>query len=96
MNLRRSFQLSGKPRLKPIADGRDIEDLIIFMWKDDSHKFRRDLDRIKLHFYILLLAYTAAWPGAIIESSAYARTNEALTYRVINFPIVCLFLAYLV
>ena len=64
------------------------------MWKEDSHKFRRGLDRIKLHFYILLLAYTAARPGAIIESSAYARTNEALTYRVINFPIVCLFLAY--
>ena len=72
-----------------------MEDLIISMWKEESHRFRRDLDRIKLHFYILLLAYTAAQPGAIIESSAYAHTNEALTYRVINLPCVCLFLAYL-
>jgi hypothetical protein len=66
------------------------------MWKEDRYKFCGDLARIKLNLYILLLVYTTARLGAIIESSAYARTNEVLTYRVINFPIVCLFLAYLV
>ena len=94
--MRRFLQLSGRPRLKPIGDGRDIEDLIIFMWKEDSHKFCRDLDRIRLHFHILILAYTAARPSAIIESSAYAHANEALNFKVISFAIVCLFLAYLV
>jgi hypothetical protein len=65
-----------------MVDSQDLEMLLHYLWAEDKHNFRQELDRVKLHLYLLLLAYTAARPGAIIVLDAYRNSNEALTYRV--------------
>lgn len=80
--LKDELGLSSKGRAKPTADTQDLDALIHHLWAEDKHTYRQEFDRVKLAFYLLLLAYTAARPGAVIVSDAYRNSNQALSYRV--------------
>jgi hypothetical protein len=65
-----------------MADSQDLEVLIRYLWVEDKHSFRNQLDLVKLHFFLLCLAYTVARAGAVVVSDSYRNSNEAMTYRV--------------
>jgi len=81
-DLKRLLKLSSKVRPKPAAEGQDLDALLHHLWSDSKHNFDREFDRVKLAFYILLLAYTASRPGAVVVSDCYRSSNQALTYKV--------------
>lgn len=56
---------------------------LYYHWKFDTEVFDLERDRIQLAAVLLLLAYTGARPGAIVESSSkgIAGTNAALCYK---------------
>jgi hypothetical protein len=65
-----------------MADSQDLEMLIHYLWVEDKHSFRNQLDRVKLHFFLLCLTYTIARLGVVVISDSYRNSNEAITYRV--------------
>ncbi|KAL5351917.1 hypothetical protein ACLOAV_003779 [Pseudogymnoascus australis] len=80
-DLKDLLALSSKARLKPMADSQDLEVLICYLWVEDKHSFRNQLNLVKLHFFLLCLAYTVARAGAVVVSDSYRNSNEAITYR---------------
>ncbi|KFZ20126.1 hypothetical protein V501_00286 [Pseudogymnoascus sp. VKM F-4519 (FW-2642)] len=84
-DLKDLLALSSKARPKPMADSQDLEVLIRYLWVEDKHSFRNQLDRVKLHFFLLCLAYTVARAGAVVVSDSYRNSNEAITYRDLKF-----------
>jgi hypothetical protein len=55
---------------------------LTYLWSYDPYEFAHPRCRVQLSLVILILVYTGARPGTIIESSAYRGTNEALKYKV--------------
>ncbi|KFY66947.1 hypothetical protein V496_01840 [Pseudogymnoascus sp. VKM F-4515 (FW-2607)] len=84
-DLKTSLKLSNKTRTKPVMASQDLDTLLHFLWAKDQHIFRQELTRVKLHLYLLILAYTAARTGAVIVSDAYRNSNEALLYKDLKF-----------
>jgi len=74
--------LSRKTREKHMAELQELDVLIKYLWVEDRHKFRRESDRTKLALYLLILAFTAARPGAVVVSDAYRNSGECMKYRV--------------
>ncbi|TGZ80595.1 hypothetical protein EX30DRAFT_307582 [Ascodesmis nigricans] len=66
---------------RPVMDVSDMYALLHYLWALDTHVYPHERYRIQLHLAILLMAYTSSRPGAIVESSCYAGSNEGLTYR---------------
>ncbi len=81
-DLKNRVGLSRKTRKKPMADSHDLDVLIDYLWVHDQHAFKQESDRVKLHLYLLILAFTASRPGAVVVSDAYRNSGESLTYRV--------------
>ncbi|KAL8903798.1 MAG: hypothetical protein Q9207_003690 [Kuettlingeria erythrocarpa] len=63
---------------------------LCYHWISDTEKFPLERDRVQLALFILLLAYTGARPGAIVESdvAGIRQSNEALKYRDIQLKLV--------
>ncbi|KAH8595168.1 hypothetical protein B0O99DRAFT_687011 [Bisporella sp. PMI_857] len=68
-------------RQKALADALDIGWLLTYLWCYDIHEFRHPRYRVQLSFMLLLITYTGARPGTIIESSAYRGSNQAMRYK---------------
>ena len=68
---------------KGLATRTDLHALLHYLWARDTHQFRHERYRVQIAFILHLLSYTATRPGAIIESSAYAQSNEGLLYKVL-------------
>lgn len=68
--------------MKPDLDHQDLEELLEFLWKHDRYEFVKRRFCPQLAFYLLTLAFTAARPGAVVVSSCYRDSNQALTYGV--------------
>jgi hypothetical protein len=80
--LKNRYGLSNKARPKPVAEVQDAEEMIYYLWAEDEHFFNDERTRIQLVLYFLILAFTAARPGAVIVSDCYRNSNECMTYRV--------------
>lgn len=69
-------------RHKEMADQLDAALMLNFLWCYDQYIFRHPRQLVQLSLILLLLIYTGARPGSIVESSAYRGSNEALCYKV--------------
>jgi hypothetical protein len=79
--------LTTKMRDKPIADSIDVEILIRGIWQNKTH-FRTNRMRGQIVYTILLSAFSSERPGAVVESSGYRHSNEALEWGDHDFLIV--------
>lgn len=80
------LDLSERP--KPILTVDDLFQILHYHWASDTDTYPIERQRVQQAFLMLLLVYTASRPGAIIESSSYAGTNEALRYGNIRIRVV--------
>lgn len=86
--LAKSLGLSTKTRPKPIASLNDLQDILSYLWMNDPVNFLYERARIQIALLVLILVYTAARPGAIIESHAYYMTGQAMLYKDIKFTLL--------
>lgn len=59
--------------------------MIEYLWTVDDHEYRHERYRVQLAFMLQLFCFSGARAGAIVESSSYRGTNEAITYKVRAF-----------
>lgn len=65
----------------------DLNILIQHLYKSDAHDYVHERGRFQQAFGLSLFSSSGARAGAIVESSAYRNTNEALYYQVIGLSI---------
>jgi hypothetical protein len=53
-----------------------------YLWRSDDHDYPHERYRVQLAFLLVVFSSSGARAGAIVESSGYRGTNEALTYKV--------------
>ncbi|KAF8847345.1 hypothetical protein BDZ45DRAFT_681948 [Acephala macrosclerotiorum] len=85
IELKAMYNLSNKSRPKPLASCEDIEEYLHFLWAEDDRWYNYERTRVQIAFYILLLTFTAARPGCVVVSDGYRNSNEALTYKDLQF-----------
>jgi len=54
--------------------------IVNHLWEYDCQHLAVERERLQLHFILLMSAYTASRPGAIVESGHHAHSNRSLTY----------------
>ena len=59
---------------------------MIHLWCFDDHNYLHERYRVQLSFGLIAFSKTGARAGAIVESSSYRGTNEAIAYKVCLFP----------
>ena len=74
--------------LKESINVDDLYHLLIFLWTRDTHVYPVERQRVQQALITLLIALTTVRQGAIIESSSYYGTNEALLYRDVTLRLV--------
>ncbi|KAF2278993.1 uncharacterized protein EI97DRAFT_440482 [Westerdykella ornata] len=74
-------KISTKARHKPVAPFAVAEDLVTFLWKADEYEFLHSRIRLQLAFLIVILALVGCRLGEVVESTAYAGSNEGLHYK---------------
>ena len=88
--LKHHEKLSTKARPKSLADHGVARDILHFLWACDEHEMAHPRMRLQMSFAILLLFYTGARPGEIIESTQHKKSNEGLQYQDIKIMRVVL------
>ncbi|KAK0453740.1 hypothetical protein EV421DRAFT_707129 [Armillaria borealis] len=86
-DLEKAVPLVTRMREKPIASTRDITIFIRAVW-EDRNIIRTTRMRIQLCLFILLSSLSTERPGAIVESSCYRGTNQALKWDDIEVHII--------
>lgn len=61
---------------------KDLTRLMEHLWCFDDHEYLHERYRVQLSFILILFAACGARAGAIVESSAYKGSNDALAYKV--------------
>jgi hypothetical protein len=61
---------------------KDLARLIEHLWRSNDHDYPHERYRVQLAFLLVVFLSSGARASAIIESSGYRGTNEALTYKV--------------
>ena len=56
------------------------------LWCSDDHEYLHERYRVQLSFLLIVFSATGARAGAIVESSSYRGTNQALAYKVCQLP----------
>lgn len=65
-----------------MVTAKDIEYLICCLFGNDNHDYMHEQARAQIGSSLSLFAGSGARAGAIVESSSYRESNEALYYRV--------------
>jgi hypothetical protein len=76
------YGLSAKHREKYPVTRVDLNILIQHLYTSDTHDYVHERGRFQQAFGLSLFSSSGARAGAIVESSAYRDTNEALYYQV--------------
>lgn len=63
---------------------RDLRSVLHHHWVSDIEVYATERQRIQMSYLLLLCAFTASRPGAIIESEGAKGVNRALRYRDIE------------
>ena len=76
-------------RKKPLAACADLFVLLINLYHDSQQVFKHERYRITLHAVMHVLAYTAARPGALVQSTASPKDSiRSLRYEDIKLYIL--------
>jgi hypothetical protein len=76
------YKLPTKPRERFLVNGKDIDYLLRHLFVDDCYDYVHERARVQIGSSLSLFAGSGARVGAVIESSAYRKSNECLYYRV--------------
>jgi hypothetical protein len=79
--------LTKEVRTKPIAQSVDLVAMIKLVF-NDSRVFRTTRSKIQFIHVNMISTLTGKWPGAIIESSKYHGSNEALEWGDTQFMLI--------
>lgn len=82
------YKLPTKPRERFLVNGKDIDYLLRHLFVDDHHDYVHERVRMQTGSSLSLFAGSGARAGAIVESSAYRKSNECLYYRVCALMII--------
>jgi hypothetical protein len=69
----------------------NINDLLLVLqyhWAFDREAFPHERQRVQLSLLLLMAAYTATRPGALVESGCARGSNRAICYKDINLLIL--------
>lgn len=86
--LKNDFKLDPTSTPKESINVDDLHHLLKFLWTRDTHVYPVERQRVQQALITLLIALTTVRPGAIVESSSYCGTNEALLYRDVALRLV--------
>ncbi|KAJ6591628.1 hypothetical protein DFH09DRAFT_180020 [Mycena vulgaris] len=87
MDMKSVAPLTTDMRKKLPADGVDLVKITNFTW-NDTRIFRTFRSKAQFNVINDLSALTGERPGAIMESTSYRKTNEALTWADVKFMII--------
>jgi len=76
-----SSRLSRIQREKPVLNVDDLYKLLYYLWAHDQTVFCDERQRLQLHFLILITAYTASRPGALVWNPANEIERQAKDSR---------------
>ena len=62
--------------------------MLHYHWTFDTTRFPLERERLQMPTVLLFLAYTGARPGAIVESTSYRKTGQALLYRDLKLKLL--------
>ncbi|CAG8151922.1 unnamed protein product [Penicillium nalgiovense] len=79
------YKLPTKPRERFLVNGKDIAYLLRHLFVDDCHDYIHERARVQTASSLSLFAGSGARAGAVVESSAYRKSNECLYYRHLSF-----------
>lgn len=82
------FDLDPTVSFKESTNENDLYHLLKHLWTNDTHVYPVERQRIQQSFITLLITLTTVRPGALIESSCYYGSNEALLYRDVVLRLV--------
>ena len=80
-DMKQRYCLRNTPEDKPVMEMRDMHRILHHHWAVSSKAFTHERYRIQIALLILLIAYTTSRPGALVESSSYRNSNQALLYK---------------
>ncbi|KAJ6258013.1 hypothetical protein Dda_6925 [Drechslerella dactyloides] len=75
-------------RGKPLARASDLFALLHYHWCLDTSVFRHERYRVQLALLMMLMAFTASRPGALIESHCRRGSNESLKYKDVALRLI--------
>ncbi|KAI9782856.1 MAG: hypothetical protein M1816_001676 [Peltula sp. TS41687] len=81
-------QLDFSVRDKLTLSVNDLVSLLHYHWALDTSIFPNERQRLQLSFLLLVLAYTGARPGAIVECGLLRGSNKALRYRDVDLIVL--------
>ncbi|KAK6495730.1 hypothetical protein TWF481_002777 [Arthrobotrys musiformis] len=87
-NLRVEQELTLLGRGKPLAKATDLFVLLNYHWALDTSILRHERYRIQLPLILMIMAFTASRPGALVESNCRRGTNESLKYKDVSLQIL--------
>ncbi|KAI9763720.1 MAG: hypothetical protein M1839_006318 [Geoglossum umbratile] len=82
--LRVEYDLSETAQVKPTMSVDDLLQLLHHFWALCTDYYPVERQRVQHALLILLMAYTSARPGALVEGSGYYNTNDCLKYKDIE------------
>ncbi|OBT76035.1 hypothetical protein VF21_03576, partial [Pseudogymnoascus sp. 05NY08] len=80
-SLQQQYNLSTKKWDKYLVTFKDLTRLMTHLWCSHDHEYLHERYRVQLSFILIVFASCGARAGAIVESSSYRGTNQALTYK---------------
>ncbi len=69
----------------------NVNDLLLVLqyhWAFDTETFPHERQRVQLSLLLLMAAYTATRPGALVESGCARGSNRAICYKDIDLLIL--------
>ncbi|KAI9763324.1 MAG: hypothetical protein M1840_000589 [Geoglossum simile] len=73
---------------KPLLDVNDLLTILRYHWTSDCRTFSHERLRVQLALILLVAAYTATRPGAIVERPYVKGSNKVLCYKDIELTIL--------
>ena len=86
--LSEKYQLSFEKNSKPDMSVTNLRCVLRHHWVADQEIYPTERQRIQMFLMLLLCAFTASQPGAIIDNTCANDTNRFLRYRDIEFMLM--------
>ena len=82
------YDLDLSAKEKPVMSVEDLLVTLHHLWAFDHSAFPIERQRVQLALLLLIMAYTSSRPGALVEASCAAGTNECVTYNDVRILLI--------
>ncbi len=73
---------------KPMLNVNDLLTILQYHWALDTNTFPHERQRVQLALILLMAAFTATRPGAIVEGAHTKNSNKVLCYKDIQLTLL--------